>query len=261
MKHLLGYVIWNKVNLLPWIIDGIVQSFTPEQIDIMFVLDDPKDGSDQALLNLIHSRLKPLGFTVIGIQVFDKPTYKFPCQNWMMDYAANKANFITGDRYKTLICPQDDQKIIDPDLIQNIDHLIDVEHIENVGVIGLRDGFSTLDYTDMVSTHWSESNLSNIPRLDNGEYVNKRLINDGGIVYPITTIKKIGFNDVEHYKRFYIEVDYAARAHGLFGLKNYVLGNKLIHRNASAEATFASDHYNSNFGEIDLKTYKSKWRH
>jgi len=162
--------------------------------------------------------------------------------------------------YRTLIAPQDDQKVTDPNLVANIERLLNYAGDDNIGCIGLRDGFNDLSYKEMASSEWSESTFPGQVRLPNGAFMPRRLINDGGIVYPTTTIKKAGYNDVERYKRFYIECDYAARCHAA-GLRNYVMGNSLIHRNAHAEATFGSTHYlDPKIGENDLKTYQRKWK-
>ncbi len=259
-KHLLGLVIWNKVNLLDWIADGIAESFKPEQVDLYFVLDHSTDGTREKLFELVKTKLKH--FNTLGFFDFMMhDTYKFPCQNNAMMQAIKD-----GNEYQTLICPQDDQKITDPNLIANIEALLACPchggNPENVGIIGLRDGFTDLSYSDMVSSEWSESTLGK-ERLGNGAFVAKRLINDGGICYPISTIKKIGLNDVQSYIRFYIECDYAARCHAA-GLTNYVMGNSLIHSKILEEgkhASTASDHYNDNkVGENDLKSFLTKWK-
>ncbi len=246
MKHLLGYVIWNKVKMLDWIADGILESFTPDQVDLLFVLDNPIDGTELKIFEIIQGKLKNYHCTV---NVFREETYKFPCQNWMMQYTID-------NNYKSLIAPQDDQKIIDPKLIENIDKVFE-SYGEQLGVIGLRDGFY-YGYQDMISSEWSESTLSTIPRLKNGEYCTSPLLNDGGLVYPNHTIKKIGLNDVENYERFYIEDDYCARAHYTFGLFNVVMGNSLIHDRAVS--SIASKHYDSDHQIRDLKTFTDRWK-
>jgi hypothetical protein len=246
MKHLLGYVIWNKVKMLEWIADGILESFTPNQVDLLFVLDNPIDGTDKKLLELVNGKLKDFNF---HIKIFNEETFKFPCQNWMMNYALL-------NKYKSLIAPQDDQKITDKSLIRNIDNLLS-QYGENIGVIGLRDGFH-FGYADMVSSEWSESDYSKKPRLKIGEYNAKPLLNDGGLIYPYHTILKVGYHDVENYKRFYIEDDYCASAYYNHGLTNIVMGNSLIHDRTIS--SIASTHYNDNTSFHDLQTFKERWK-
>lgn len=244
MKHLLAYVIWNKVNMVEWLIDGIVDSFNPFSVDILFVLDNPIDGTEKKILELCESKLK--GFHVF-VKIFRVETYKFPCQNWAMEYAG-----VNG--YISVICPQDDQRITDKYLLKNIDKAFDV-YGDLLGCIGFRDGFD-YGYQNMISSEWSESTLTAEPRLLNGETKEVTLINDGGICYPLHLINAIGYNDVETFKRFYIEDDYSLRATKL-GFKNLVMGNSLIHDRTLSSVS--STHYEGNIGETDLKAFKAKW--
>lgn len=231
--------------MLDWITDGIINSFNPEDVDLLFVLDNPTDGSAEKLSEICRTKLK--GFQ-LDLHIFHDETFKFPCQNWMMEYV-----FVNG--YKSLIAPQDDQKINDKNLIKNIDKIFD-QYGDLLGCIGLRDGFE-FGYHGMVSSKWSESEYRQ-PRLENGEFKEVKLINDGPIIYPYTTIKTIGYNDIKTYKRFYIEDDYAQRCWSE-GLKNIVLGNELFHQklNCSKNTT----HYSNNDSELDIKAFKNKWNY
>jgi len=244
MKHLLGYVIWNKVNMLDWIADGIVESFKPSDVDLLFVLDNPKDGTEKKLNELIATKLNNFK---IALHVFETETYKFPCQNLMMKYCIDHC-------YKSLIAPQDDQKITDSNLIENIDNLFDIYQY-NLGIIGLRDGFE-FGYKNMVSSEWSESTYSTLPRLKQGEFIERPLLNDGGLIYPNKIITEIGLNDVTTFKRFYIEDDYCMRTH-LGGFSNIVLGNSLIHKKENASLN--STHYDDDTSFHDLTAFRKKW--
>lgn len=244
MKHLLAYVIWNKVNMLEWLIDGIVDSFNPNDVDLLFVLDNPIDGTDTKLIELMGSKLNKFN---VRLRTFNEETYKFPCQNMAMNVAL-------AFGYKSVICPQDDQKITDKNLIANINKAFGL-YGEKLGCIGFRDGFD-YGYQNMISSEWSESTLSTRQRLNNGETKEVTLINDGGICYPLHLIKAIGYNDVETFKRFYIEDDYAQRGHNA-GFINIVMGNSLIHDRTLSSV--ASTHYEGNIGETDLKAFKAKW--
>jgi hypothetical protein len=245
MKHLLGYVIWNKERMLDWLADGILESFTPEQVDILFVIDGAYDGTDVKIFDTIKRKLSDYKCEV---KIFKEETFKFPCQNWMMQYCID-------NNYKSLIAPQDDQKIIDNKLIENIDKIFE-KYGENLGVIGMRDGFF-FGYQNMISSEWSESVLTRSPRLKHGETVERPLMNDGGFVYPNHTIKKIGFNDVENFQVFYIEDDYCARCHYTNGMTNVLLGNNLIHFKNTA---IASDLYYKSYEVKDIQTFRDKWK-
>lgn len=244
MKHLLGYVIWNKAEMIEWLFDGILFSFLPHEVDLVFVLDNPNEETRKSFW---EHRKKLAGFNVFEYFTDEKTTYKFPCQNILLQYA-----FKHSDKYKTLICPQDDQKIMDESLIKHLDATL--SYLPNIGVIGLRDGFD-FGYKNMFSSEWSESSY-NQERLAPGFIRPVQLINDGPIIYPIETIKKIGPHDVESYYRFYIEDDYCMKCNAA-GLQNFVMGNNLIHDRSMS--SIASDHYSSNYGELDLATFRKKW--
>lgn len=243
MKYLLAYVIWNKVNMLDWIADGIVESFNPDEADLHFILDNSTDGSLEKIKELTDSKLQAFTSIYTG---YLKETYKFTCQNQAMKWCV-------ALNYRAVICPQDDQKIIDKNLIKNIDNLFNI-YGEKLGVIGLRDGFE-FGYNDMISSGWSESIISKLPRLKNGEHAERTIVNDGGLIYPNHLIKAIGYHDTETYKRFFIEDDYCMKVKQA-GFTNVVLGNSLIHDKqlASFESTNTSD-----LAEKDLAAFKKKW--
>ncbi len=244
MKHLLGYVIWNKASMIKWLLEGISDSFDPVKVDLAFVFDDPTDGSFSVFsenIDLVKD------FKVVYTNITRNPYYKFPCQNMLMDFAQQEYR-----KYISLICPQDDQRITDPDFVYNLEYLLRSE--KNVGIIGCRDGFD-FGYGNMVSSEWSESEYDQ-PRIKRGDYRRVSLINDGPIIYPLSTINKVGKHDVETYHRFYIEDDYGMLCNAE-GLTNYVMGNSLIHDRQ--KSSLASDHYSSNFGEQDLIKFREKW--
>lgn len=245
MKHLLGYVIWNKVAMIEWLLDGIKESFTPEQVDLLFVLDNPTDGSDVLLLELLERDFMGWNHRT---HIMKQEQYKFTCQNFLMKQC------LMGN-YKSLIAPQDDQYLIDRQLIDSLDGLF-FEYGERLGVVGLRDGFD-FGYHNMISSLWSESTLTTVPRLKPGEYRGCSIVNDGPLIYPAHLIKRIGFNDVQSYKRFYIEDDYCMHAKAA-GFQNIVMGSNLIHD--KKKASIGSTHYDDNrIGANDLKTFRAKW--
>lgn len=247
MKYLLAYVIWNKVNMLDWIVDGIVESFNPKDVDLLFVLDNPVDGSKEKLFFIQNEKLK--NFNFIKQELYPEQ-YKFRCQNYAMKYTVEH-------NYKAVLMPQDDQKITDKNLISNIEKIIN-QYGDKLGLIGMRDGFN-FGYGEMISSEWSESTLST-RRLKNGEFAESKLLNDGGLIYTTELIKKIGYHDVETFKRFYIEDDYCARAHYDYGLTNIVMGNDLIHKKENA--SFNSDHYDEKkfFSQHDLHEFTKRWK-
>jgi hypothetical protein len=245
MKHLVGYSIWNKAGAMPWLLGGIKETFTPDKVDLLFVLDNPIDGTDTELIDLLDREFKDWNHKVV---VFNEEKFKFPIQNWMMRYCMEM-------EYKSLIAPQDDQRLTDPQLLPNLEKLFEV-YGTALGCIGLRDGFGK-GYSGMFSSTWSESVISTVPRLQIGEYREVEMLNDGPLIYPLHLIKAIGYNDITNFKWFYIEDDYCMRALEA-GYKNIVMGNSLIHH--KVRASFATIQYdNTEIVAADLAMLKQKW--
>ncbi len=230
--------------MIDCIVDGIIESFTPEQVDIYFVLDHPTDGTAERIYKACQISLKAFDTTTFHTQT---ETFKFPCQNRIL-------NRVVDMNYKAAICPQDDQKITDKKLIGNINNVFNI-YGDKLGVIGLRDGFR-MNYADMVSSEWSESTMTKAPRLGNGVFAERPLLNDGGLIYFQHVINKVGLHDVNSYERFYIEDDYCARSNNA-GLKNIVMGNSLIHDRTISGVT--STNYDNDRPARDAKTFKDRW--
>lgn len=247
MKILLAFTIWNKVNMLDWIADGIIDSFDPNEVDLLFLFDDPKDGSERKIYDIYYKKLKRFR---MGTEVFPEGGRKFLCHNFAIDEAV-KLN------YDFLIASQDDQKYQDKELINNIKK-IDAQYGDKLGYIGLRDGYDW-GYGNMVSSQWSES-VHATCRLKPGEWAEVQLVNDGGMVYTNRLMKLLGHHDTENFFHYYCETDYAMQAHKR-GLQNIVMGNNLIHKKPENGASFATTYEDtgSQISAKDLQAFKNKW--
>lgn len=216
MKCYLHYNIWNKESHIDLILRNI-NYFIPNNVFIDFTFEDLKDAS---LRN----------FDYFNNQQKYLLNHKYRAEETKLKYRMNNINaaierFLKTD-YDIFITPQDDQFIQDSNFISNILNLYSKE--ENVGLVGMRDGFDQSG-KNYHSSHFSVSSPSfNTKWLKSGEYFEAFFLNDGPLVLHRNTIEKVGFFDTANFSVFYLEYDYCFRSRNA-GLKNYVLGTELLH--------------------------------
>ena len=243
-KSLVCYVIWNKHDMMLWICSGIKKSFTPDQVDLYFLLDNPIDGTDILFEDGTIQELLP-DFNIKWTYHYANPLeqFKFHLQNIGMKYGLENG-------YEWVICPQDDQKIEDPFLLQNLKRFI------REGLVGGRDGFDKLNYKDGSGSLFSHPIGEGYTWLKNGDFKSVTYLNDGPLCYHKSTIEKVGYHDLG-FKVFLSELDYCRRCEAL-GLKNHVLGMSIVHEKFG---TLRSNVYlqKHNYSEQDSNYFRSKW--
>lgn len=241
MKILLAYVIWNKVNMIHWLCTGIVKSFDPKQVDVYFLLDDPIDGTDEVCEKQVQGFLPGFNYK---LDVFYKKGFKTEYHNVAIKYALDKG-------YDWVIFPQDDQKIQDPFLVKNLLSLP-----SNCGVVGGRDGFNDLTFTNAYGSLWSVPTAAGYQWLKPGEWKYVRYINDGPIIYNRRVMQEVGYQDLG-FKVFALELDMCRRAEG-HGMKNIVLGTSIAHEKLMC---IASNLYYEryNYGTLDWQYFREKY--
>lgn len=245
MKVLVAYVIWNKHDMINWLCSGILKSFPNKEVDVYFLLDNPIDGTDQLFEDgTVSSILK--GYNVKWSIHYANPLeqFKFHLQNIALKYGYENG-------YDWIICPQDDQKIEDPYLLDNF-----TDWNDNVGLIGGRDGFNSLDYKDGYGSLFSHPVGEDYTWLKNGDHAPVRYLNDGPLIYRRSTIEKVGYHD-ENFKVFLSELDYCRRCEEA-GLINWVLGMSIVHEKFN---TFRSNVYyeRHNYSAQDTALFNQKW--
>ncbi len=246
MKILIAYVVWNKREAVQWLLNGIQKSFKSEQADVLFLLDNPIDGTDELFYS---GKLDYYGFNVKFEVYFENPLkqFKLMLQNKALKYAKENG-------YDLVICPQDDQKLEDPYLYGSISDAI--SRYKNVGIIGGRDGFETLDFKDAVGSYFS------IPTGDGYMYIVPgltslvRYLNDGPLIYTRAALDKDIYHD-ERYHAFYSELDYCRQCEAA-GLSVVHLSMSVVHEKIGALQTNLY-YQRYNYGELDSKLFHSKW--
>lgn len=244
MKTLVAYVIWNKHDMMNWLCEGIRKSFTPGQVDVYFLLDNPIDGTDQLFEDGTITGLLT-GYNVKWTYHYANPLhqFKFHLQNIALKYGYENG-------YDWIICPQDDQKIEDPFLLGNI------QRFRAEGLIGGRDGFDALDYKNGNGSLFSKPVGAGYTWLANGVWKENKYLNDGPLIYHRETIERVGYHD-EAFKVFQSELDYCRRC-TTAGLRNINLGMSIVHEKFG---TFRSNLYYERHGysKQDADYFNSKW--
>ena len=161
--------------------------------------------------------IKDYGLNNYDVIVTQEEVFEHQCNNILIKM------FLAGDCEYLIVC-HEDMLLTGRTLVEDVKNLIIKESINGIGIIGGRDGFWP-GYTNMYGSRFSKSEVSHW--LKTGEYHQTPLLNFGPIVYPRTTIDKIGLLDY-NYKYAYAEQDFCLRAIKN-GLSNYVLGMDLIH--------------------------------
>lgn len=240
MKGYLHYNIWNKEQNMPLIMKGI-NFFVPKNTILDFSFEDCRDKSFEVFQGLKDTYLSE----------YDCRVHQTSKKYRMKNFNDSIVRFLDTD-CDFILSPQDDQWIQDSKLFENIIKLYQQE--SNVGIVGMRDGF-TFSFKNYYSSHFSEKTNELVRWLQSGEYEKVKCINDGALLLSKETINKIGLFD-ESMNAFYIENDYCARCIKQ-GLTNYVMGAELIHLKLSCIESELYD-ADKDFGAIDLAILLSK---
>lgn len=232
--------------MMNWLCSGLYKSFKDRQVDVYFLLDNPIDGTDQMFLDGTMEAILPKSrfnwhYTVHYGHPLEQ--FKFQLQNIGLKYGYENG-------YDWIICPQDDQKIEDPFLLQNLSDL------DNQGLIGGRDGFDTLNFQNAAGSLFSHPTGEGYTWLKNGHIRAVNFLNDGPLCYHRSVIEKVGYHD-EKFKVFCSELDYCKRCSNE-GLQNFVLGMSIVHEKFG---TLRSNLYYARhkISDHDHKYLNQKW--
>lgn len=218
MKLLVGYSVWNKVDMISWLLEGVSQNFDPATTDVAFHFDDCTDDSIEAFDSMVpYWLLKRGGFKPEQVHkiVSAVEVREVGGHNKLLRLALEKG-------CDNMVIAQDDQRFNKPlaDIIFHNARVLSTL----CGVFTGRDAYDAC-YTNFTGSAWSESPVQH--RLTHGMVVHKPYMNSGPIVYNANVLDKVGFLD-EHYRAHYVWDDYGARAHKA-GLINGVIGMDVIH--------------------------------
>ncbi len=215
MKYMLGVPVWNKVDMLSWLLDGIRRHCDHKRCEVVFYFDACTDSCQHAYDLMRDFFLVNHGFKNFSFSGNEEVGEVGGHCRLIERFMATNCD--------VLIVPQDDQRL-EANLLPCVDALFE-KHGDGVGVIGGRDGFFR-GYKNMCSSEWSES-ADCVTRLKHGEYVARPYVNSGPVIYNRRLIEKIGMPDRE-FKAFYVWDDYAERA-SRAGFSNFVMGMDVTH--------------------------------
>lgn len=218
MNYVIGYSVWNKRDMLSWLLDGIHDVFTPDNTTVVFHFDACSDNSDRVFDSLADFWLVRRGWPKEKIHklVSDVEVRELGGHNNVIDW------FMTNQPQDFLIMAQDDQRLT-ADPRPHLERLA-AQYGNRLGLIGGRDGYG-MNYSNFTGSMWSESQVQR--RVRHGEFVPLPYQNSGPNVYNPNLINRVGKLDPE-FRAYYVWDDYGHRAMQL-GFVNGVMGMDLIH--------------------------------
>jgi len=216
MKVCVGVSVFNKQDMIRWILEGIRDSFDCESTKVVFHFEACCDKSVDNFCALKDS--------ILGN--FKTPVDHIVSPNHVLEQGAHRLliNQFMASNCDILIIPHDDNKFMGRRLVSDIQDLLDAKGIKNVGWIGGRDGYG-YNYDKIISSPFSASNIAR-DKVSIGEYQPRLMLNTGPNVYTRHLVDTIGLPD--NGMDWYWWDDYSLRAHE-HGLTNYLLGMDCLH--------------------------------
>lgn len=234
MKIFLGYHIWNKADMLCWLLEGIVENFDPATTELGFVFDHPLDGTDAAFDAMKHYWLNQRGFKFVPNRHESVETRPFKYTTIKTDKEVREVgghnlllrHFLDHTDCDLMLAPQDDIRFRRP--VQAELEAVCAQYGPRLGLIGSRDGWNMRNYSDLASSAWSPSNPRPVHYLEHGQYTERLFLNSGPVCYPRHVVQRVGLLDDE-FIAWYIWEDYGLRCHQA-GFTNVILGLDCFHR-------------------------------
>lgn len=248
-RYMVGVPVFEKMDMIGWMLDGISRNFKPSETRVVFYFDGCKDDSLLMFENLVWYYLTrrdcPVTSIVGPVQVYEGPAHNALIEEFMR----------TDSEF--LIVPQDDQTF-DGSVIKTLEN-IRANLKGKLGVIGGRDGFDFYENTKAAGTQreWPGGPPVNPPpniRLENGAWTIHPFINTGPVVYNRHLVETIGMLDPRFRNYYHIE-DYCYRAR-LAGFRNVVAGMPVVHVKFGRYGV--SNVYDPGFVDADLALVREK---
>ncbi len=218
MRYAVAYSVYNKVDMISWLLDGIVRNFNSADTEVIFHFDICRDDSAQAFDAMTEFWLTKRGFkwTKLVADPLKPETREIGGHNAILRHC-----MANSDAYFFCIA-QDDQHFNQP-ITSCLERLSDT-YGTRLGMITGRDGYDW-GYAKFCGSFWSESILQE--RLAHGDWRERQCMNTGPLVYNRNVVEKIGYQD-ESFIAYYGWDDYALRALEA-GFVNGVLGMDITH--------------------------------
>lgn len=241
LRYMIGYPVWNKADMILWMIQGITQHFSPGRISVRFHFDLCSDDSVVVFETLESQFLRSKGFDSAG-SGSTTSRREVGCHNDLL-------KIFMDSNADVLVVPQDDQRF-NCDHLPMLDNLF--ESLPFIGLLGGRDGYER-GYAQMKSSPFS---VSASQKLSVGTWAECSFLNSGPVIYTRRLVEKVGLLDEDFYA-FYVWDDYAARARSL-GFKSAVLSMDMTHMKFGRLA-LSGFYKDTSIGARDLERMHSKW--
>lgn len=207
-----GYTIFNKAHLIPQVVEGIKNCFSPED-EIIFLLDACTDNSFSVIQEQITEHLWDWNIKVIDSQ---EELFETKANNEILKQAYNDV----------IVLFQDDMICKDPQIKNKITNVIN-SYGDELGLIGGRSGFELVDTSfpekivNKVSS-WEHLDTQYEYKLKEGEYLERTFLNRGPLVFTKKLLESVGYFDEAYYPQWCDDADYCARSKFAKGKKNVV---------------------------------------
>lgn len=246
-KYMVGYGIWNKQDMIGWLLDGISEN-VPEVAHVAFVFDHCWDKSRENFNRMYNQFL--LGVPMSDLGNSERSLHEVGVHLTLMRHFMSKTNC------DVLIMPQDDERISRP-VLPLLEKVLN-KYGDRIGIIGGRSGYDIASSTN-ISARWVKATGNEKKNyLSPGGFTERPYVNTGPIVYPRSTIEKAHYLDAG-YEHWFIWEDYAASCKYTHGLTNVVVDFPIRHlRFGGAPAT---TYYNDGSLSRDRKRMVQKWGH
>ena len=231
-KYLIGYPVWTaRASMLEWLMTGILASFDPARVEIAFYMDEWTRGDRATFKRRAAEVLPAYNVTVTG---GDYAICEMGCHNYFI------GQLIDRD-LDCLIVPQDDLRFEDSNVLTNMNGVLD-KYGASIGYIGMREGYH-YGNTKMMASPF-DADIAGPPPVEvltAGDWRECAMVNPGPLVYPRSTVIKIGGLDVM-YHAWHWWNDYALRARHA-GLTNGLLAITAQHEKMGEyrTGTYVSD--------------------
>ena len=245
MKYIVAYSVWNKIDMLTWMLEGITENFNPADTEVVFHFDVCSDDSIIAFHALKDYWLARLGFKhkILVADQKGPQLREVGGHNKILHYMMEETDA------QSVIIAQDDQRFNQP-IVAHLDKL-DQHYGNRLGVITGRDGYYW-QFQKTAGSFWSDTYPPVQIRLAHGEWQERPCMNTGPLVYNRNVVSKVGYQD-ELFWAYYSWDDYALRAKNA-GFVNGVLGMDITHAKfGRITSTWLSPHSNEDLARLKQK--------
>lgn len=195
-RFMVGFTVWNRVYQIGWCVDSI-EEYQPDVGEVRILLDGCTDGSEKAAARLEHAFAFPVSIDARAEQGGEAAAH-----NALIRY------FMEETDYDAIIVLQHDQALRAP-VFPTLSYVL-AHYGEKVGYVGGRIGFE-VNLSRVVGAPWAVRVAKNRTRLEPHTSMQRTYMNTGPIVYPRSTVERMGYLDEEFEHCWFVWEDYGAR--------------------------------------------------